>query len=313
MPGACEGPDEALEPCIPDSTLRKALYWGLASILAAGFCVGCFFLYTKTDVLEKGINATKGTGPWAGLVLSCMVFGFSLPVPGHLTFVLATGFILGTWYGCAVMIAASFAGAAACFFGCRFLFRDWTQEKAKGIKMFDAFNYLCESKGLRMVMLVRFIPAPFGIWNGIMSVMNVSTRDYMIATFVDLLLYTPHVYIASECRSVVELLAGEPVDVTTSQKIASAVGIAISAIATISVMVWTTIEIRRHGREASLALKERKRAEAAGRTLLATGALRSDDVEAAVPPGAPPAASAPASAPSSGATSPTISMKHTYA
>mmetsp|Transcript_8893 Transcript_8893/g.14566 ORF Transcript_8893/g.14566 Transcript_8893/m.14566 type:complete len:316 (-) Transcript_8893:2289-3236(-) len=233
--------------------LIQVLIWLLSFILLVGVIVGSVLLYTETDVIERGISVTQSTGPFAPVVLAAMLFGFSLPVPGHGTFVAASGFILGFWFGSLIVIAASMVGAAFAFEISRRYMYEWIQTRSATVyPKFHAFDQLLISGSFKMVLLVRLVPVPFGMWNVVLGVMAISRKDYLLATFIDLVLMLPQVYVGAQAKSILDMLRGVD-QVSLEEKILIGFGLFLSIFATIVLSIYVVVALRKAEREQSKA------------------------------------------------------------
>ena len=102
---------------------------------------------------------------------------------------LLSGATLGTFWGSVVSIIGNTLGATAAFLIARFFLKDHVQNKIlvkyKSIEKYES-RFL--KRGLVTVIILRLIPLfPFNALNYILGVTKVSTKDYIIGTFVGII------------------------------------------------------------------------------------------------------------------------------
>lgn len=102
---------------------------------------------------------------------------------------LLAGATLGTFWGSIVSIIGNTLGATAAFLVARFFLRDFVQNKfLTKYKSIEKYETRFLKKGFATVVLLRLIPVfPFNILNYILGVTKVSTKDYIIGTFVGII------------------------------------------------------------------------------------------------------------------------------
>ena len=125
------------------------------------------------------------------LYLSCGLLYIvitALSLPGAVVLSLALGFLFGRWMGTLLIVISATLGATLIFLLARYLIADWAKEKLQGkeqaVKLMnsfqeDAFNYL---------LFLRLVPLfPFWLINLVAAFTTVSSRTYIITTFIGII------------------------------------------------------------------------------------------------------------------------------
>ncbi|WWD21289.1 hypothetical protein CI109_105773 [Kwoniella shandongensis] len=122
----------------------------------------------------------KGMG-WKGVLL-CMLFNILSSHPplfgfvGSLTLI---GFTYGVWPGFLIAFIGSMAGAGIAFLSVRAFFLGFIGRNDK----WDAFGHVMRSKGLPLVIMIRYCPIPWAVGNGLFaSIESVKFWQFMLAT-----------------------------------------------------------------------------------------------------------------------------------
>jgi uncharacterized membrane protein YdjX (TVP38/TMEM64 family) len=149
----------------------------------------------------------RDAGP-LGIALFVLAYIAStvLALPGSVL-TLAAGFAYGPVWGLAVASPASVAGATAAFVLGRTLLRDWASRLVASSSHARALDAAVAREGFKLVLLVRLSPLfPFNILNYVLSLSNVSTRDYVAASAIGMLPGTAlYVYLGSLAVTAAEL------------------------------------------------------------------------------------------------------------
>jgi uncharacterized membrane protein YdjX (TVP38/TMEM64 family) len=122
------------------------------------------------------------------LLVIAKIIGAIILFPGTPLTLLA-GATLGTFWGSIVSVIGNTLGATAAFIIARFFLRDWVQDKfLSKYKNIEKYESRFLKKGLFTVILLRLIPLfPFNVLNYLLGVTKVSTKDYVIGTFIGII------------------------------------------------------------------------------------------------------------------------------
>jgi uncharacterized membrane protein YdjX (TVP38/TMEM64 family) len=109
----------------------------------------------------------------AGPLFFCFLFILSsLPMMwGYMVLNLGAGYLYGMWLGLLVTAIGASLGALVAFVVCRFLWRDYVTKKIGQYENLQQIVRVIEGKhGLRLIMMTRLTPIPFGLQNALLSV-----------------------------------------------------------------------------------------------------------------------------------------------
>ena len=121
------------------------------------------------------------------LIYFCIyVFCATFSIPGAALLTLASGFLFDFLIGSLVVSLASTMGATFAFLISRFLMKDFVQRKfAKRLK---TVNEGFKKNGIFYLLSLRFMPIfPFVLINVLMGVTPISTKQYIIGSFLGML------------------------------------------------------------------------------------------------------------------------------
>lgn len=138
------------------------------------------------EQIEKYIIETPEI---AGLYLIIgKIIGAIILFPGTPLTLLA-GVTLGTFWGSIVSVIGNVIGATAAFLLARFFLKDFVQKKfLSKYKNIEKYEKRFLERGLATVILLRLIPLfPFNVLNYLLGVTKVSTKDYILGTFIGII------------------------------------------------------------------------------------------------------------------------------
>ncbi len=112
----------------------------------------------------------------------------ALSLPGGAIFSLALGFLFGRWMGTLLIVVSATIGATLLFLLARYLIADWAraklQENEQAVKIMEAF----QTDAYSYLLFLRLVPLfPFWLVNLAPAFTPVSTRTYIIATFLGII------------------------------------------------------------------------------------------------------------------------------
>ena len=168
--------------------------WGLLVFLL--ILLGLFFYFGLYHYLSfeqlklhrvELIDWTQNNLLLALLLFACIyMLAVAASIPGAWFLTLTSGFLFGPMLGTAVVILSATLGALFVYLAVRFALRDWVAEKTtkwlkameKGFQN-DAFSYL---------LFLRLVPLfPFWLINIVPALLGVSTRVFLVATFLGII------------------------------------------------------------------------------------------------------------------------------
>lgn len=173
---------------------RVVLLVGAIALLAVAAYVVPIAEWTAA-VAERA-RATGATGVLIfGIAYVAATVAF---LPGSLL-TLAAGFAYGPFWGLLVASPASVTGATAAFLLGRTFLRDWARRKSSASPRMTAIWRAVEREGFKVVLLLRLSPlVPFNVLNYALSLSNVRTGTYVVASAVGMLPGTVfYVYLGS--------------------------------------------------------------------------------------------------------------------
>ena len=170
-------------------------------------------------VLSDFVEWIAANPAWGSIAL-CIAYIFAtvLFVPG-LILTLGAGYAFGNAFdsvGWAILLGSIsvFVGAwigslFAMLLG-RYVFREKVAECAQKVRVFKAIDKAIETEGLKITFLLRLCPLiPFNVFNYVMGLTNVKTRDYMLAGFGMLPGTIVYIYIGTNIYNIQALISGD--------------------------------------------------------------------------------------------------------
>jgi uncharacterized membrane protein YdjX (TVP38/TMEM64 family) len=205
----------------------------IAGLIGAAAVVGLFGLPVN-DYVVRFLDWVDSMGVWgpvflaAAYVIACVLF-----VPGWIL-TLGAGFLFGLVRGTIAVSLGSVLGATLAFLIGRGLLRDWIEKRMGTYPRFQTVDRAIGREGFKIVLLLRLSPLfPFNLMNYALGLTKVSTRKYVLASWIGMLPVTiVYVYIGSALKSLSEVAAGTPRDSTTRTTL-FVVGLLMTFVATI--------------------------------------------------------------------------------
>jgi uncharacterized membrane protein YdjX (TVP38/TMEM64 family) len=103
-----------------------------------------------------------------------------LLIPGSLL-TLGGGVVFGLLFGSIYVFAGAVLGATLAFLTGRYLLRNWVANRIEGRDNVKAIDAAIAHEGLKIVILTRLSPVfPFTLLNYVLSITQVSLKDYML-------------------------------------------------------------------------------------------------------------------------------------
>ncbi|KAJ3123112.1 Tlg2-vesicle protein [Nowakowskiella sp. JEL0407] len=116
------------------------------------------------DALSKFANAVIDLGPRGIVIIVLLFLLFSFPpLFGQVSLAYVVGFVYGVWKGFLIVYPSTIAGACLAFFVSRKFLRGYYLRKCKDWELFDALERVVEKNGLKIAIMTRLAPYPFGL------------------------------------------------------------------------------------------------------------------------------------------------------
>jgi len=162
------------------------------ALLALAVMTFAMLFFTKRQDLTPWISEQLALIDGMG-VKGVFVFGLIyvlatvLLIPGSVL-TLASGFLYGPWYGTLIVSAFSTIGAFIAFLLARFGFRSFFKEKSMQYPKWQRYEKLIEKDSKKITCLLRLSPVfPFNILNYMLGLTSLSSRDYVLASWLGML------------------------------------------------------------------------------------------------------------------------------
>ena len=188
-------------------------------------------------MLQQVLEWIQNLGFWAPIIFILIYIIATVLLISGAVLTLGAGAIFGLVKGYVYVSIASTLGATAAFLIGRYLAREWVAKQIENKPRFQAVDGAVAKQGWKIVGLTRLSPVfPFVFLNYAFSITQVSTRDYILASWLGMLPGTlMYVYLGSLARDLASLR-------TTSQENNNLVWILriIGLIATVAVTLYIT-------------------------------------------------------------------------
>jgi uncharacterized membrane protein YdjX (TVP38/TMEM64 family) len=188
-------------------------------------------------MLQQVLEWIQNLGFWAPIIFILIYIIATVLLISGAVLTLGAGAIFGLVKGYVYVSIASTLGATAAFLIGRYLAREWVAKQIENKPRFQAVDGAVAKQGWKIVGLTRLSPVfPFVFLNYAFSITQVSTRDYILASWLGMLPGTlMYVYLGSLARDLASLG-------TTSQENNNLVWILriIGLIATVAVTLYIT-------------------------------------------------------------------------
>lgn len=170
---------------------RRLLPLGVIALALAAFFASGLHRYFSLDALQDNREALKAFVASnlivaLGLFVAVYAAAVAISFPGASILTIFGGFLFGLWIGTGAVVIGATLGATAIFLAAKFALGDMLRSRAGGFVRRleegfrkDAFSYL---------FMLRLIPAvPFWVLNIVPGLLDVKTRDYVLATLLGIL------------------------------------------------------------------------------------------------------------------------------
>lgn len=215
-------------------------------VVLIGLFLAFQFLPLNT-YLQNFIEYVQSLGIWGPVLLAVVyIVGTIFMVPGTIL-TLGAGFAFGIVVGTIAVSIGSTLGALAAFLIGRTMARDFIEQQATQYPKFAAVDHAVQQAGFKIVLLTRLSPLfPFNALNYLFSITNVSTRDYLIASWIGMIPGTVlYVYFGTAFKSLADLASGN-FEGGMGQQIMLGVGLLATLVVTIYVTRIARAAIREY-------------------------------------------------------------------
>lgn len=148
-----------------------------------------FIVYYAKN-LVKFLDDIKELGFLGNLIMILSYFPAGLPfalVSYYVPLSLSAGFIYGPFKGIATTMVGSVSSGVFGFWVTRAFCRAWIEEKIKSSARLSALLLSMEVHSFKITLMLRFLPLPFGLQNGLCAMTSITPQMYLIASIIGLL------------------------------------------------------------------------------------------------------------------------------
>lgn len=192
------------------TSASKAARIAVAVVAVVALVLGIVFLPLERWALAL-VDWVRAAGPAGVVVYALAYIGAALTfLPGSLL-TAGAGFLYGLGYGTLLVSPVSVVAALCAFAVGRFVARGWIARRVANKQKFAAIDAAIAQSGFKIVLLLRLSPIfPFSLLNYALGLTRVTTRDFLLASFIGMLPGTLlYVYLGSLVTRATELAAGD--------------------------------------------------------------------------------------------------------
>mmetsp|Transcript_6867 Transcript_6867/g.10771 ORF Transcript_6867/g.10771 Transcript_6867/m.10771 type:complete len:416 (-) Transcript_6867:643-1890(-) len=220
--------------------------------LAAVVVIIAAWLAIQFHALAHILETAESIGKWAYALLGAVLLSMTAgPLPGYTVMCAASGFILGLPGGFALAASVTVGGSAVGFLAGRRLLKTYVEAKVKSYPRFHALYRAVETGGIKIVVLFRMIPLPYGVINLFLSATPISFWVFISVTTADLIRTLLDVWLGSQARDIHDVLTGQAKSSPQEKAV-----LAFSLIGTVAVTIGISIFIGRTLRKHKLVSDE---------------------------------------------------------
>lgn len=138
----------------------------------------------------------------------------------YIPLTLSGGFIYGYTLGFLTITIGSVSSACFGFWIARHFCRGWIEERIKASARLSSLMPALEEHAFKITLVMRFLPLPFGLQNGLCAVTNITPHMFFVASVIGLIPEnTLLLYFGHSFRSIGELASGDIGSFSISQQI----------------------------------------------------------------------------------------------
>ena len=185
----------------------------ILSCLAICVLVTIFFKQNLISLLAY-LETKSNTNLFEFHAIMLILFAcVSLPILwGYSACVFTCAFIYSFSKGFVLVVLYSGVGMTFSFFVCRYWLKDWAQKYVNKIDHLKAISSIIESNenGLKVLVLTRLIPIPFGFTNAMFSITDVKFHKFFITSLFGIMpSQMIFCYMGTTVKSLTEVLVSE--------------------------------------------------------------------------------------------------------
>eukprot|EP00794_Sanderia_malayensis_P019069 gene19069-20984_t len=167
-------------PCLRSKCFH--LSWTFLIYLIAAFTI----VYLCRQHLKQFLEWLQHLEKWiSALIFLVMFIIVSFPMTwGYIILNLAAGYLYGFKLGLFTVSTSVLLGVTLSLVVCRRFIRDYVQSKLQSAHLKAIIKVIESRRGLRVVMLTRLTPIPFGLQNGLFAITNLSISKLCGASFI---------------------------------------------------------------------------------------------------------------------------------
>ncbi|KAK9280958.1 hypothetical protein L1049_003849 [Liquidambar formosana] len=177
-------------------TWASASRIGLFLLLLVAIATACISLPIEKILKDFLLWIKQDLGPWGPFVLAIAYIPLTvLAVPASIL-TLGGGYLFGLPVGFVADSVGATIGATSAFLLGRTIGRSYVISKLKNYPKFQAVAIAIQRSGFKIVLLLRFVPLlPFNMLNYLLSVTPVHIWEYMLATWLGMMVLSPFNYL----------------------------------------------------------------------------------------------------------------------
>ncbi|KNC86284.1 hypothetical protein SARC_01546 [Sphaeroforma arctica JP610] len=191
-----------------DLNYRKFLLGTISVIL---FCLSAMYI-REYDVVGTFLIWVETAPVWtATLAFSALYFFVALPIGfGYLILNLGAGYLYGLWVGMLVTVISSSVGTFLAVVSCRFFLHDWVHSKIESYPTMGALLRVVNGPSrVRVIILSRLSPFPYGLQNAVFSLCNVGMVKFSLISFLACIpMQFLNTWMGTKLKSIQDVLAG---------------------------------------------------------------------------------------------------------
>jgi len=215
-------------PSVKDKIERASMYSWLAALRSIRWrtkltAIGFAILYVTFGILfikhYKGILTLlelvglrlREYGILGAFLVAFLIFISSFPlVPGYGTLTTFAGFVYGFPLGFVPAFIGALSGATTCFTLGRLFGQNYAHSVLSKYKYIRSIIRAVNSKGIKLLILIRLAPYPYNLMNIALTATSVSTKGFVFATAVSLIKLSTHTIIGANLDTLHDTLVTNP-------------------------------------------------------------------------------------------------------
>ncbi|KAJ3123649.1 hypothetical protein HK098_001764 [Nowakowskiella sp. JEL0407] len=154
-------------------------------------------------------NSIVNLGPWGVLLIGVLIILSAFPpLFGQVTLAYIAGFTYGLLKGFIIVYISSLIGALLAFIVTRTFFRNYYNSRFSKYSYFRALNSVLGKDGLKIAIMARYAPYPFGVLNVVLGLSPISFLHYLISTVIGLGKTLIQTYLGTLIKDITDAVKG---------------------------------------------------------------------------------------------------------